>query len=302
MNSSHPGLFMHRTKLAILASTALCLGFDFAVAADMPVKAPPRVYVADPWVGPYVGGNIGYSWGRTDADMGVGSFAQGGQQSQFTFPGGSSTTSLSPNGIVGGFQAGYILRIAAQWLAGMEADFQWTGQKGSGLGHFSAFTTDCSSGDCTYRNTTDITGKLSWFGTVRGTFGYEVNGVWFYGTFGLAYGRVTVSGANNTVLIDNPNTVVGNYTTPFSFSKTKVGLAGGAGIAGVIGTTGVIWKLEYLRVDLGSIGSASFNGVPPVAVNIGHFTDDIVRFGINIPLTPLLYPTQSYTTPLYATR
>ena len=123
---THRGLFMHRIRLAILASTALCLGFDFAVAADMPVKAPPRAYVADPWVGPYVGGNIGYSWGRTDADTTVGSFVQTANFT-FPFPGGSNTTSLSPNGIVGGLQGGYILRIAAQWLAGVEADFQWTG-------------------------------------------------------------------------------------------------------------------------------------------------------------------------------
>jgi outer membrane immunogenic protein len=280
---------MHRTKLAILASTALCLGFEFAAAADLPVKARPMPYVADPWVGFYAGGNIGYSWGRTDAETTVGSFVQP-DPFIFTFPGGSTSTDLKPNGIVGGLQAGYILRIAAQWLAGVEADFQWTGQKGSGLGHFSAFTSDCTSSDCAYRNTTDVTAKLSWFGTVRGTVGYEVYGLWFYGTFGVAYGKVSVSGANSLVLIDNVTaSVVGNYTTLVSFSKTKVGLAGGAGIAGLIGTTGMTWKLEYLHIDLGSIGSASFNGVPAVAVNIGNFTDDIVRIGVNIPLSPRPY-------------
>jgi hypothetical protein len=47
---------MNPVKLAMLAGTALCLAAGSADAAGMP----------DSWVGYYVGGNFGYSWGRTD--------------------------------------------------------------------------------------------------------------------------------------------------------------------------------------------------------------------------------------------
>lgn len=148
-------------------------------------------------------------------------------------------------------------------------------------------TTTCTTGDCSYINTTDITAKLSWFGTLRGRVGPQWNGLWIYGTGGLAYGKVSVSGSNTVILIDNPDTVVGTYTTPFSFSKTKAGWTAGLGAAGVIAASRWTWKLEYIHIDLGSIGSASFAGVPSLTINVSKFTDDIVRFGLNYQLTAL---------------
>ena len=56
---------MNRAKLALLASTSLCLCWGSSYAADMPVKAHVAPIAAvDPWIGWYVGGNIGYSWGN----------------------------------------------------------------------------------------------------------------------------------------------------------------------------------------------------------------------------------------------
>jgi hypothetical protein len=61
---------MNRAKLAMLAGTSLCLGFGPSYAADMPVKARVApVVVSDPWVGWYAGGNIGYSWGKTETTI-----------------------------------------------------------------------------------------------------------------------------------------------------------------------------------------------------------------------------------------
>jgi outer membrane immunogenic protein len=63
---------MDRAKFALLAGTSLCLGFGPSYAADMPVKARVApVVVVDPWVGWYAGGNIGYSWGRTNTETDV---------------------------------------------------------------------------------------------------------------------------------------------------------------------------------------------------------------------------------------
>ena len=49
---------MNRVKLALLASTSLCLSIGSSHAADLPVKAPVAP-VVDPWVGWYAGGNLG---------------------------------------------------------------------------------------------------------------------------------------------------------------------------------------------------------------------------------------------------
>src|SRR5229473_834319 len=66
------GTVMKKLWLAIVASVALAAGGP-AIAADLAVKAP--VYKAPPivvpvwsWSGFYVGGNVGYSWGRARTD------------------------------------------------------------------------------------------------------------------------------------------------------------------------------------------------------------------------------------------
>src|SRR5690348_11725614 len=114
---------MDRVKLAMLASTALCLSCGLSQAADMPVKARVAPVAVDPWVGWYVGGNIGYSWGKTNTETNVGGVVLPG--ASFIFPGAASTTRSDVNGVIGGVQAGYVGRIAPTWLGGVEADFQW---------------------------------------------------------------------------------------------------------------------------------------------------------------------------------
>ncbi len=264
---------MRRAKLAILASTALCMGIGSSQAAT-----------PDPWVGLYVGGNLGYSWGNTNTTTTVGSFTQTALFT-FVFPGGASSTSLKPDGVIGGGQIGYVWRVAPRWLAGIETDLQWSGEKNSGRSGFGGATTNCTSGNCSYTSLADITARLSWFGTLRGRLGYEWNGLWVYGTGGLAYGNVSISGANTLLLINNNGgAIVGVYSTPFSYSSTRVGVAVGAGIEGLLGRYWR-WKLEYLHIDLGSIGGGTFGGVPLVTVNTGRFTDEILRFGFNYRFT-----------------
>ena len=261
----------HRKKVAILASTALGWGLGLGAAQAAP----------DIWVGYYAGGSLGYSWGRTDVSAFVSPFTQNNLFT-FVFPGGSSSTNLKPNGLVLGGQVGRNWRVAPHWLAGVETDLQWTGQKDSRPSSLFGTTTNCTSGNCSYLNLADITAKLGWFGTLRGRFGFERNDLWFYATGGVAYGEVSISGVSTTSLIDNVSqTVVGAYSTPFSYSQFMVGLAGGVGIEGIIARTNWRWKVEYLHLDLGSVGSANFGGVPVLNINTGRFTDEILRIGFN---------------------
>jgi outer membrane immunogenic protein len=275
------GVEMNRAKLAMLASTSLCLSFGFANAADMPVKARVApVAVVDPWVGWYVGGNIGYSWGKTDTATNVGGVSA--SFGSFVFPQAASTTSSNVNGVIGGVQAGYVGRIAPTWLGGVEADFQGSGQKGSARGVFGGDGLYCTTESCSFAHANDITAKLNWFGTFRGRVGPEINGVWFYGTAGVAYGQVSVSGTNTAVFVDNSGpTVVGASSTPYSYSQLKGGWTAGVGAEGLIGNGPWRWKVEYLHIDLGNINGGTFGAVPFVQVNTTRFTDEIVRVGFN---------------------
>jgi outer membrane immunogenic protein len=286
-NRFSPEGSMNRTKLAMLAGTSLCLSFGAAYAADMPVKARVApVAITDPWVGFYAGGNIGYSFGRTHDAAFVSPFSEINPREfgTFEFPGGTSATSSKVNGVIGGGQAGFVGRIAPHWLAAVEADLQWSGQKGTAHAAFAGSIPDqqCTSAECSFTNSTDITKKLTWFGTLRFKTGYEVNDIWIYGTAGLAYGEVSVSG-NNTLLafadfFRPPPVLVGTLSTPFRFSQFQVGYSAGLGAEGLIRGTHWRWKAEWLHLDLGSTDGGLFSSV---LVRGTRFTDEIVRIGFN---------------------
>ena len=56
-------------KKLIIAGAALMSLAGPLFAADMPVKARPVVVVDPGWEGFYIGGNVGYSWGRAGTDQ-----------------------------------------------------------------------------------------------------------------------------------------------------------------------------------------------------------------------------------------
>jgi len=258
-----------------LCATETLTTLDNPVAATAPTGGS--------WSGFYAGVNLGYGTGNLNSSVAVAPFTQI-NPFDFTFPGGTSSANEKPNGIAGGIQLGYNWRLATGWLAGIEADMQAAGQRSSALGQFFGITGVCTSLACAYTNTTDITAKLSWFGTARGRAGAELNGLWLYATGGLAYGQVSVSGTNTFTVtaLGIPTPVV--YSTPIDYSVTKVGWAAGGGIEGRVGLSQWTWKVEYLHVDLGSIGPNSFGCVPVVNID-SKITDEIARIGFNFPLS-----------------
>ena len=266
----------------------MCL--EFAHAADMVVKAVVRkapIVEPDGWVGFYAGGNIGYSWGKVGTTTSVAPFTQT-TPLNFSFSGGSSAQSTKPIGDIGGGQIGHNWRIASHWLAGIEADIQGSAERDTSRTNFSGSTpckfSSSTTATCGIANTTDITARLSWFGTVRGRAGVESNGLWVYGTAGLAYGKVSVSGANKLDIASTIGPPTTTFFTPLGYSKIRSGWTVGGGIEGRMGTSRWTWKVEYLHIDLGSIGSGQFGSVPVVTVNTTRFTDEIVRLGLNYPI------------------
>jgi outer membrane immunogenic protein len=89
-------------------------GADMATKARATAAAPVPTWS---WTGFYVGGNLGYGWGRVNTDTTLIDFNGPG-----IFPPNSNSDQLS--GIVGGGQIGYNWQFSPSWVAGFEADWQ----------------------------------------------------------------------------------------------------------------------------------------------------------------------------------
>jgi outer membrane immunogenic protein len=260
---------MRRLFIGLIAAASTIALTQIASAADMPVKAPRYAPPPPPppynWTGFYAGGNIGYSWGHAD-----GSYTE----EAFPAPFQTLSGSTSADGIIGGGQIGYNWQVNNVWLLGIEADFQGSGEKGSFTNGFPE-EGECAGG-CKVTHIQET--KLSWFGTVRGRIGVLINPtLLLYGTGGLAYGRIKVSG--------NLNDTTCGPACPWSYgnSTTKTGWTAGAGIEGaILNTRDWTWKIEYLYMDLGTVSGNGFDTdfSSPFTWN-SKFTDNILRFGVN---------------------
>lgn len=258
---------MRHARLAILATTALTIaGIGQSRATD--------------WTGFYAGANIGYSWGgKITSDLSPFTVpANPGVFDSFVVPG--DTFRLKPDGVIGGGQLGQNWQ-SGTWVFGIETDLQASGQKDR-IQRTSYFTGIPCSTTCDAISDTDITAKLSWFGTLRARFGQDFSGLFGYVTGGLAYGKIKVSGLN-TISVDagQDGTIEAVFQRPFSVSKTKAGWTLGAGVEGQTALNNWTWRIEYLYIDLGKVNysDASFS------VN-SSVTDNILRFVLNYRFAP----------------
>ena len=249
---------MRRLGLALLASTLLV---GVAAAADMPVKAPvykaPVVAPMHNWTGFYLGLNAGYSWGK--------------QSNSLQTPAGAIVSGNSNNdkinGFIGGGQIGYNWQIN-QWVLGLEADFQGSGQKGNGSFAIPGSDPCLPIATCPDPATSmTYTDKLDWFGTVRGRVGWASDRWLPYLTGGWAYGHGSVSG-----------TSTGGVVSTFNGSKNYSGWTIGGGLEYAYNNN---WsaKVEYLYIDFGNGPTVPVTA----ALNVvsGKLTDNILRVGVN---------------------
>jgi outer membrane immunogenic protein len=301
---------MRRLVIVSLAATGLGIGFSAAAsAADLGYPAPAPVYTKAPimapwsWTGFYVGGNVGYGWGTGKNDLSVLQTDTGpGFTNIATF---GATDSNKVDGVIGGAQAGYNWQFS-NFVLGLETDIQASGQKGTNtFGGLIINNSTVNTGN-NPASATDTT-KLDWFGTTRGRLGLAFDRWLVYGTGGVAYGEVNESGSIQ------PATPAGfgGLNAPFVWnqSSTRVGWAAGAGVENAI-TRNWSWKLEYLHMDLGNTTANVSGGLgtmpapgggPANCYNGGggacnffrngasgtvtsHFTDDILRVGVNYKL------------------
>ena len=253
-----------------LAAMAVASAASAADLAARPyTKAPVMAPIYD-WTGFYIGGNVGYSWGRSSDTS---TLTNGAGAVLFTTGAGANM-----DGVIGGGQIGYNWQVQ-NWVWGLEADIQGSDQKGR---------RDylCPTGVCTPpfgviavfpgpAVPVALDQKLEWFGTVRGRVGVLATPqVLFYATGGLAYGEV------------NTSAVIGAGAFGFNAHDTRVGYTVGAGVEGAIGGNWTA-KLEYLYMDLGRTSGTFLTTIPALGGGVlsynysSRITDNIVRVGVN---------------------
>ena len=235
----------------LLASAAPVCAADLPPLNKAPVYKAPVAAPAYDWTGLYAGVNLGYGVARNPTNMFEGLF------------GGGESVALQPAGVLGGVQLGYNWQFAPHWVAGIEADFQGTGQ---------------SSSDCLMRclpvAAEIVEQKMPWFGTVRGRLGWASGPMLVYATGGVAYGREETT----ATIIDPPTPSISPQ-----FAHTRTGWVAGAGIEGAIAANWTA-KAEYLHIDLGSATDA-FNFGPFITfANTQYFRDNVFRLGVNYHL------------------
>ena len=288
--------------IALAAPVGTALAADLRVPMKAPVMAPVVVYN---WTGFYAGVNLGYSWGRANADI-VGSSTTTTRTRDFRTAGPTlisdttvvtgptafgGTGSANVDGIIGGGQIGYNWQFDRSWLFGLEADIQGSGEKGG-------FAVCAGVVGCSVVGTANY--KLNWFGTVRARLGVlATDRLLLYVTGGLAYGELESNYALG---------FVGFPTAGFGSKTTKAGFTVGGGIEGALGGNWT-WKAEYLYMDLGNFGGGTGAFASATSVNLlntptqgfntltdtttagtatinNKFRDHIFRVGLNYRFAP----------------
>jgi iron complex outermembrane recepter protein len=256
-------------------------GAAYAASANakspMLFKAP--VLAAWTWAGPYLGGTIGYSAGKSNTDT---IFSDPGSGAELF----ATSASRNLDGAIGGAQAGYNWATGIL-LTGVEGDLNYSGQRAK-------LNAVCPGAICN-PNLIGVLGdpsvlpkfeegqKLEWFATLRARLGVAVTpDAIAYVTGGLAVGEVMTAG---TVFgfdgEGNPvNTIVSSH-------NTKAGVAVGGGLEGRLAGNWTA-KLEYLYLDLGTVTTVPApapNSTTAASFN-SRITDNLLRVGINYKFDP----------------
>jgi opacity protein-like surface antigen len=253
-------------RCILLASAgAMALG-GAALAADLPSRAPPPVYLPPPppmWTGFYAGLNAGYGWGTTNQaatrafpladNIAIDPFW--GTPFGFTSAANSGTAIVNQNGFIGGGQIGYNYQWNSNFVVGLEADMQGSSIRGTGgyAGGVARFGPDLSGVTDTAIGNGTVTAGIDWMGTVRGRLGYLFTPTLLaYATGGLAYGGAHATTTHTLGFSDSTPTIFPTIGGTGRYSNTRVGWTAGGGIEWMFMPNWSL-KAEALYYDLGSV-------------------------------------------------
>jgi outer membrane immunogenic protein len=214
---------MKRSLFGIAAIAAL-IGTP-ALAADMPLKAPPVPYYN--WSGFYVGAEGGGGWATETVTHITGTAS---------FPAGSVDPATSQSGALGGIYGGYNFQIN-HIVLGVDGDYTWS--------HLGGWTTDPSTVNT---NVAHIASNVDWIATATGRIGYANNNWLLFAKAGGAW-----TGWSGTSYV---NTATGALFASSVASSNRDGWTVGGGVEYGIGPHMSV-KLEYDYVGLSTTNFAS---------------------------------------------
>lgn len=258
-----------------------------AMAADLPVKAPPPPAAVFSWTGFYVGLNAGGAWGHSDATTSASCTPVPGISPLFCSPLGAQanaiavaaagTGSMSGNAFTGGGQIGYNWQNSSLVL-GLEADFESFRLRAS---RQASARYPANFGPAVTTKTFTITSSMDtdWLFTARGRLGWAFSNLLAYATGGLAITNPSATHA----FTDTPGL---SATGTWSNSETRVGWTVGGGLEWAMNRNWTV-KAEYLYLNFGSVNangtvfSPSAPGYASATSTAVDLTAHIARAGIN---------------------
>jgi outer membrane immunogenic protein len=283
---------MNATKVRFLCSVALPVFIAApAMAADLPVKAPPMAAsspasTAQNWSGFYVGANAGADWAysgdpSTSASCaGAPGFVNGSYFACADIPGVNAigTGSMSGSGFTGGMQAGYNWQFNST-VVGVEADF----------GAFGAKASRTATGTyVTLPNQFTISSSIdaNWLFTARGRLGWAFDSnILGYVTGGLAVTHLSAANSFSDNIPAGVGHGGGNGSGAWSASATKAGWTVGAGAEYALNQNWSV-RAEYLYVHFDAITAsglvADSTGAYGSAISTStDLSAHIARAGVN---------------------
>ena len=240
---------MRRLSIAVVAAGLPIVLSAGALAADLPTrpmytKAP--VVAVWSWTGCYIGGDVGYAWGR-DSDVETANAT--GAVTAF-----SPADAGKPNGPKVGGYLGCNWQASGQFVLGVEADGEWANLRAT-----TNYTVVPGFGASTYET------RISSEGSVRGRIGYAFDHVLPYVTGGVAFAHVN----EHDLLV-----ATGAFDDS---STTRTGWTVGAGLDYAF-TGNWIGRVEYRYADFGT-----FSYVPALfTFDTEHhrITENVIRVGL----------------------
>ena len=173
---------------------------------------------------------------------------------------------------------------ASSWLAGARGGYNW--QQGSWVYGFETdisltnLKSDMNGGlvanfpICDITATANTTGTVDWYGTARGRVGWTSGQFLFYGTGGLAYGKVNL---NSNFIDPDPGV---DPSSNLQQSSIRTGWVAGGGIEYML-RPNVLLNLAYQYVDLGTANLAGSARSPGFGVlTISQSANDHAHFQV----------------------
>jgi outer membrane immunogenic protein len=264
---------MRKPLVAGISAAALCAAP--ALAADMAMKAPPpptaQIFS---WTGFYIGGYVGGGWNG-------GSVIGNPLPDPVTYGFEQETIPMSGGGALGGGQVGYNWQMLPTFLLGVEADFSWSGIRGSGtVGPIQSIPPGAAFA---VGSTATASSNVDWLSSLRGRVGYTWDRFLAYATGGVARGRENNS-ANEVFLT--------GVTNPGASTATQTGWVVGGGLE-YAWTDKWAVRAEYLYYNL---ANDTFVGARvPVFAPFGvQYVDkvqlNVIRIGLGLQVRTLKNP------------